>query len=75
MKYIWISKTSLVPIGLYSTEKTFTLPRHPFFSCYKSLNLLKYYLNIVYIVVFLNLLLRIDIFFVELTNKKLLLPL
>ena len=31
MKYLWISKTSLVPIGLKSAEKSFTTPFNPAF--------------------------------------------
>ena len=34
MKYLWISKTALVSIGLKSTEKKFTLPFNPVSSYY-----------------------------------------
>ena len=31
IKYLWISKTSLVSVGLKSTEKSFTIPFNPVF--------------------------------------------
>ena len=31
IKYLWISKISLVPIGLKSAEKSFTTPFNPAF--------------------------------------------
>ena len=42
IKYLSISKTSLVLIGLKSTEKKFTTPLNPAFSYYQLQNLLKY---------------------------------
>ena len=32
IKYLWMSKTSLVSLGLISTEKNFTTPSNPVFS-------------------------------------------
>ena len=34
IKYLWISKISLLPIGLKLTEKNFTTPFYPVFSNY-----------------------------------------
>ena len=34
IKYLWISKTSLVSVGLKSTEKSFTIPFNPVFFSY-----------------------------------------
>ena len=61
--------------ALQSTEESYTYPFNPVFFFHVIIFLLKYFLNTRDIFLFPSLLLKADKFFVELTNKKLSLPL